>query len=192
MAQAYVWPELKSPPRSAVAPEPAPEEVRQRAHEEGRAAGLAQGLEEGRRQAEAEVTAMRGQLADGLARLEALMSELRERELTALAEATLALCRNVLGWELRTSPEAFEELLAAALSRLDAAVEDVDVYLHPDDHGWLQSAYQGAATLHPDASVAPGGLSVRTAAQAADYDPQALLDPVFDSVRQDLRDVLAG
>lgn len=185
MAEAYVWPELTARPRHDAAG-PSADEVRERARQEGHAEGLRQGLEEARQRVDAEVAAMRDQLAAGLAGLDTALGELRQRDLDALTAAALGVCRHVLGWELRTTPEAFEQMLADALARLDAQVSEVDVYLHPDDHAWLHAAYHGAAALHADPAVPSGGLSVRTRAQAADYDPQALLEGLFQDVRHDL------
>lgn len=183
MAEAYVWPELKG---RNTAPEVAPDDVRRLAREEGHAEGLAQGLQEGRQKAEAEVAAVRTQLAAAVERVDAYLEELRRRDLGTLAAVSLALCRNVLGWELRTTPEAFELMLRDGLAKLEVSAEDVDVYLHPDDHAWLQTLYHGSVAVHADPGVARGGLSVRCREQAADFDPHHLLDHVFADAHRDL------
>lgn len=183
MSEAFVWPELKSRPANPVA---AAESLRTRALEEGRAAGFEQGLSEGRQAAAAELDALRGELAAALGRLDRTLLEYRNRRLDALAVTVHALCRKVLGWELATSVEVLEEIVAEGLSRLEAEEGAADVYLHPDDHAVIVAGYHGNLMLHADPQVPRCGVSVRTSTQAADFDPAELIDELFEDVRHDL------
>lgn len=183
MAEAYVWPELK--PRNDE-PQPAPESVREQAREEGHRQGFEEGLAEGRQAAEAEVVGMRQQLQQGLARLEAELERREAEQLQALAATAHALCRKVLGVEITTQPEIFEQVLNEGLSRLDAGAEGAEVHLNPDDLAAFLPDYHGALPLHADAQVPRCGMSIRARDRAVDFDPLTMIDELFDAVRHDV------
>lgn len=183
MSEAFVWPELKTRPANPIA---AAEALRAQALAEGRAAGFEQGLAEGRAAAAHELESLRSELTASLTRLEQTLSGYRARRLNELAATVHALCRKVLGWELTTSVEVLEEVVAEALSRLEAEDGAAEVYLHPDDHAVIVAGYHGNLVLHADPQVPRCGVSVRMQTQAADFDPGEMIDELFDDVRHDL------
>lgn len=184
MSEAFVWPDLKARPESPVATEA----VREQAEAEGREAGYARGLEEGRAAARAEVEALRQELSQALTGVEQQLAALAERRTEELAQLIHALCRKVLGWELTTSIEVLEEIVAEGMSRLEAEAGEADVYLHPDDHAVIVASYHGNLPLHADPQVPRCGVSVRLATQAADFHPADMIDELFEAVRRDLAD----
>ncbi len=183
MSDAFVWPVIGG---GRAEPERPLAVVEAEASARGHAEGFERGLEEGRRAAEAEVAAMRERLQEGLQSLDAALQQLRQRELADLAAVAHALCRRVVGVELSTSPDTFEHVLNEGLARLDAGAEGAEVHLNPDDYARLQPGYHGAIPMHPDPQVSACGLSVRVASRAADFDPVALVDSLFEEVRLEL------
>lgn len=183
MSEAFVWPELASRPRN---PQQALEALRAQAVAEGRSAGLEQGRAEGRRVVEAELPALRGQLESALKSLEASVQQYRSQQVDTLARVVHAVCRQLLGTELRTSEQALEHILGECMARLDGQAGEAEVHLHPDDHAALQAGYAGELTLIADPDVPACGLSVRLPGQAADFDPVALVDELFEDARDDL------
>jgi flagellar biosynthesis/type III secretory pathway protein FliH len=181
MSEAFVWPELKARPANPVAAAAA---LRSQAMEAGRVAGFEQGLVEGREAAAGEIESMRGELQAALERLEQTITDCRTRRLDELAATVHALCRKVLGWELTTSVEVLEEIVAEGLSRLEADDGAAEVYLHPEDHAVIVAGYHGNLVLHADPQVPRSGVSVRMQTQAADFDPGELIDELFEEVRR--------
>lgn len=182
MSEAFVWPELKARP---VTPETLEAERRQ-AVEEGRAAGYQQGLEEGRAAARAELDELSQRLEQSLSELEASVESYRLTQTGHLTGAVHALCRKVLGHELTTSAEALEGVLAAALARLDGAGGRAEVHLNPEDHAVIAPRYQGSLPLHADDRVARCSVSVRLPDRAADFQPLAVIDELFEELGNDL------
>lgn len=185
MSEAFVWPELASRPSN---PRQALEELREQAAAEGRNAGLEQGRAEGRRVVEAELPNLRRQLKAALDSLDGSVQRYRTQQTDTLARVVHALCRQVLGTELRTNQQALEHILSECMARLDGQAGEAEVHLHPDDHAALQSQYSGELILIADTEVPACGLSVRLPGQAADFDPVALVDELFEDVRDDLGD----
>lgn len=183
MSEAFVWPELTSRPSN---PRQALEALREQAAAEGRSAGLEQGRAEGRRAVEAELPRLRSQLKAALDTLDSSVHRYRSQQTDTLARVVHALCRQVLGTELRTSQDALEHILSECMGRLDGQAGEAEVHLHPDDHAALQPHYSGELTLIADPDVPACGLSVRLPGQAADFDPVALVDELFEDVRDDL------
>jgi len=184
MSEAFVWPDLKARPETPIATET----LREQAVAEGREQGYAQGLEEGRAAARAEVESLRQELHGAMDHLEQQLTALAERRTEELAGLVHALCRKVLGWELTTSVEVLEEIVAEGMSRLEAEGGEADVYLHPDDHAVIVASYHGNLLLHADPQVPRCGVSVRLATQAADFHPGDMIDELFEAVRRDLTD----
>ncbi|MFW6094766.1 MAG: FliH/SctL family protein [Pseudomonadota bacterium] len=182
MSEAFVWPSLEERAAPAVCAEEVEREARERGHREG----YERGLDEGRRELAAELSALRGRLEESLRALDELRRETRDRDAAGLADAAHALCRRVVGCELRTSPETFEHVLNEGLARLETGTESAEVHLNPQDHAWLQAAGLDAVPMHPDPEVPPCGISIRVAACAAEFDPMAVMDEVFAEVRGDL------
>lgn len=184
MSEAFVWPELTARPSN---PHQALEALREQAEAEGRSAGLEQGRAEGRRVVEAELPNLRRQLKAALDSLDATVQGYRSQQTDTLARVVHALCRQVLGAELRTSQQTLDHILGECMARLDGQAGEAEVHLHPDDHAALQAHYSGELTLIADPDVPACGLSVRLPGQAADFDPVALVDELFEDVRDDLR-----
>lgn len=182
MGEAFVWPDLGARPSVAEAPEA----VRRQAEEAGHADGYARGLEEGRAAARAEVERLRGELTRALDDVEDRLRALSEQRADQLAELVRALCHKVLGWELTTSHELLEEIVAEGMSRLEAEAGEAEVYLNPEDHALIVAAYHGSLKLHPDPQVPPSGVSVRLPMQAADFHPGEVVDQLFETVRRDV------
>jgi len=182
MSEAFVWPDLKARPENPIAPET----MREQAAAEGREQGYAQGLEAGRAAARAEAEALRQELRGAMEQMEQQLASLAERRTEELAGLVHALCRKVLGWELTTSVEVLEEIVAEGMSRLEAEGGEADVYLHPDDHAVIVAGYHGNLPLHADPQVPRCGVSVRLATQAADFDPGGMIDELFEAARRDL------
>lgn len=183
MSEAFIWPELTSRPSN---PRQALEALREQAAAEGRRAGLEQGRAEGRQSVEAELPDLRRQLESALDALDGSIQRYRSQQTDTLARVVHALCRQVLGTELRTNQQALEHILNECMARLDGQAGEAEVHLHPDDHAALQPQYSGELTLIADPDVPACGLSVRLPGQAADFDPAALVDELFEDVRDDL------
>tara|TARA_Y100001933_G_scaffold229392_1_gene245680 strand:- start:2680 stop:3234 length:555 start_codon:yes stop_codon:yes gene_type:complete len=182
VGEAFVWPDLGARPSVGEAPEA----VRRQAEEAGHAEGYARGLEEGRAAARAEVETLRGELARALEEVDARLAALSDRRADQLAEMLRALCHKVIGWELTTSHELLEEIVAEGMSRLEAEAGEAEVYLNPEDHALIVAAYHGSLKLHPDPQVPRCGVSVRLPVQAADFHPGDLVDQLFEAARRDL------
>lgn len=182
MSEAFVWPELRARPANA---EQALAALRERAVAEGRSAGLEQGRAEGRRLVEAELPALHQQLQKAIAQVDESVKTFRDRQSAMLAEAVHAVCCRLLGVELRSNPQAVEHVLEECLARLDGQGSAAEVHLHPDDHAAIQSAYEGTLTLIADPEVPACGMSVRLPAQAADFDPVAMIDELFEDARDE-------
>lgn len=180
MSEAFVWPELNRPSADT-----SPAEGRQQAEAAGHAAGFERGLADGRAAAEAELADLRDQLTAGLEGLERQLREFRDQRLDTLSELVHAVCRNVVGGELLTSSSLIEGVLAEAMARLDADSTEAEVFLNPEDHAVVVRAYQGALPLHADPDVARFVISVRLPTQTADFQPMALIDELFDDIRDD-------
>jgi flagellar assembly protein FliH len=182
MGEAFVWPDLGG---RSIADE-APESVRRQAEEAGHAEGYARGLEEGRAAARAEVESLRGELTRSIEELESRLETLVDQRAEQLAELVRALCHKVLGWELTTSHELLEEIVAEGMSRLEAEAGEAEVYLNPEDHALIVAAYHGSLKLHPDPQVPRSGVSVRLPVQAADFHPGEIVDQLFETVGRDV------
>lgn len=182
MGETFVWPDLGARP----AVNEAPEAVRRQAEEAGRAEGYARGLEEGRAAARSELESLRNELTRALDDVDGRLKALFDQRAEQLAELVRALCHKVLGWELTTSHELLEEIVAEGMSRLEAEAGEAEVYLNPEDHALIVAAYHGSLKLHPDPQVPACGVSVRLPAQAADFHPGEIVDQLFEAVRRDL------
>lgn len=185
MSEAFVWPNLEERARLGAEALAA---LRESAQQEGRAAGYAEGLEAGRAAAQAELDRMRVQLRDALNAVDGDVTRFAELQATQLAALLHGLCRRVLGYELTTSLEAFENILSQALARLDGDAGAAEAYLNPDDHAVIAPAYHGAVVLHADAQVPPASISLRLPTQAADFQPLALIDELFEDIRNEPTD----
>lgn len=182
MSEAFVWPELRARPANA---EQALAALREQAVAEGRSAGLEQGRAEGRRLVEAELPALRQQLQSAIAQVEESVAAFRDRQSATLAAAVHAVCCRLLGVELRSNRQAVEHVLEECLARLDSQGGEAEVHLHPDDHAAIQGAYEGTLTLIADPDVPVCGISLRLPTQAADFDPMALIDELFEDARDE-------
>ncbi len=183
MSETFVWPDLAERARPGAR---ALAELRESAAAQGRAQGHAEGLEAGRAAARAEVEEMRVHLRDGLNAVDQAVIRFADLQADRLAVLLRGLCHKLIGHELRTSPDAFEAILGQALARLDGEGTLAEACLHPDDYAVIAPAYHGAVTLHPDPQVAPASVSLRLPEQAADYQPLAIIDELFDTLSEAL------
>lgn len=188
MSETFVWPDLAARARHGAE---ALTELRERAAVEGRAEGYAEGLDAGRAAARAELEEMRVRLRDGLNAVDAALTRFADLQADQLARLLRGLCQRLIGHELRTSPEAFEAILGQALARLDGDGAAAEAYLHPDDHAVIAPAYHGAVALYADPQVPVASLSLRLPSQAADFQPLAIIDELFDTVVDGVRDGVA-
>jgi flagellar biosynthesis/type III secretory pathway protein FliH len=184
LSEAFIWPELRARPANV---EQGLAALREQALAEGRSAGLEQGRAEGRRLVEAELPALRQQLQNAIAQLEESVESFRDRQSATLTAAVQAVCCRLLGVELRSNPQAVEHVLEECLARLDSQGGAAEVHLHPDDHAAIQSAYEGTLTLIADPEIPACGMSVRLPTQAADFDPVALIEELFEDARDEFR-----
>ncbi len=159
------------------------EALQKEAHDEAFAQGLEEGRQEGAREARKDLLAAHRREA---LRLEAFLDALGQplAEVTAMVEKEIlalvvAMARQVIRRELKTSPDEIVGTVRDALGQLPVAHREVQVELHPEDAALvrdrLQDRQQGTKrwSIVEDPLIARGGCRVKS--------DDSLIDATLDS-----------
>lgn len=139
------------------------ERLRREAQAQGRARGRQEGLAEGLREAQARVA----RLEEVLGLLARPLEALDETVVEELLVMTVAIARQLVRRELRTSPEAIIGVIREAAAALPVAAREVRLALHPDDaelvrqHLRPDERWTGWKIVD-DPSLTPGGCRIET------------------------------
>lgn len=173
------------------------EALQKQAYDEAFAQGLREGRAEGARQARRELLASHRREAlrieeflDALGQpLKAVTSSV-QRELLALV---IAIARQVIRRELKTSPDEIVGAVRDTLGQLPVASRDVRVELHPEDAALIRERLQDRQegekrwTIVEDPLVARGGCRVKTDESVIDATLEGRLGAVVSRIFGDQR-----
>jgi flagellar assembly protein FliH len=175
----FAWPEFGDAVRlPAAMRRPGAVQAAKVEYEAGYDAGHAAGLAA----AAAEVRALKERLASSVRAMEQARLKVDAEQQQRLIDLAHAICSKVLDHELTTTRDVFESFVRTGLEHLDAAAPNVRVHVNPADVEWLNAPLEGIV-IEADATVAVGGISVRTEERSVDFDPHALLDERFAEIR---------
>jgi flagellar biosynthesis/type III secretory pathway protein FliH len=181
-ADAVSWPAFGAPAR-------VPQPIRRNAHSEAKEAARTEGYEEGRlaglTAARQEVDALKQQLRNAIAALGQARIDVTDDQVAALIEVSRAVCRRVLGVEMRTNDGVFAALIRAGVDHLGNTTPPIRVHVHPDELDWLAQVPPGDVELIADEGIGPGAVSVRDQRRTVDIDLLAELDRVFAQALND-------
>ncbi|WNL47260.1 flagellar assembly protein FliH [Dyella sp. BiH032] len=181
-------PDVGEPKASEPTPEPQVplptvadlEGLEREAREAGYAAGLAEGRAAAREALREQVDLLEGILRAAARPLDAL-DDATEQELARLA---LVIARQVIGHELRTSPELVVSTVRQAVLALPSAARTVRVYLHPEDLALLREldAAESDWQLIADLALQRGDCRVESETSRLDARVETRLAAVADAV----------
>jgi flagellar assembly protein FliH len=145
------------------------EEIERQAREEGFAAGHQEGLA----QAQSEITTRANtfeQLMMALCQPFAELDQQVEQELVALA---IAIARQMIRRELKTSPGEVVAAVREAIAVLPVGKRSIQLYLHPEDAKLVREALALSEEERPwriieDPVLTPGGCKVATETSSVD------------------------
>jgi flagellar assembly protein FliH len=168
-------------------------ELQQAAEEEARQAyesGVRAGEANARKELEAGVRTVLERLAATISEIAATRSDTIHRAEADTVRLTLAIARRVLHREISLSPNILEDLMKAALDKLQSQ-EVYRVRVHPDQEEILKRCLENAGrdqtvTVVPDPGQAEGGAVFETSRGLLD----ASLDTQLDEIDRALSDQL--
>lgn len=160
-------------PAPAPRVEPTPPAVK-----DAEAAGFAKGLAAGREAAHTEIENLKARMNKALGDLSLARARLEEDQAARVALIVQAICRRILGVELRTNPDVIGHWVAMGLERV-APDEPVEVHVNPDDRDWLADGVIDDMKLVIDPDVPRGGCSIVSRSQVTDIDPLGMLEAIF-------------
>ena len=178
----FVWPDLKDKIphiRHTL------KQALSNAEEEGHQAGFQRGLVDGREEAEQAMAELKARFAAAVEDLRSAKLSLEAEQVRTLADTLHALCTRILGFELTTTPQTLERVLAHAVESLSAEPGRLELCVNPTDEQWLVEHDLGARVI-ADSAVAEGSVVVQTLERSDEYKPLAVLDAAFAAIRDDL------
>ena len=139
-----------------------------------------------KKESDAQVADLRGQLAATIAEISNLKDEITAQAETDMVELALEIAKKVVGREVSFDREIALTLVKVSLSRLQTHAA-ARVHLHPEDFAFVQSQrerlnYHGALEIIEDRSIDLGGCLVKT--ENGDID--ARIDSQFEEISHSL------
>jgi flagellar assembly protein FliH len=173
------------------------EALREQAQHEGFAQGLAEGRREGARRVREELQQQHQEQARQLEQLletmTAPLAELDEQIEREVLSLVIAMTRQIIRRELRTSPEEVIGAVRNALNQLPVSSRDVRVELHPEDARLVRTRLQetdaggGRWRIVEDPLLQRGGCRVRTEDSLIDASLEARLGALVSQLFGDQR-----
>ncbi|KRE90913.1 flagellar assembly protein FliH [Frateuria sp. Soil773] len=162
------------------------EALEREAREQGYAAGQREGLAAAQQQLAARMAQLDALYASAARPLQAL-DEATEQELAQLA---LAVARQVVAHELKSTPELIVPAIRQAATALPSATRELRVRLHPDDAALLRElgAAESHWQIHADPALARGDCVLESERSRLDARLRTRLAAVIDAVLGDEAD----
>jgi flagellar assembly protein FliH len=156
------------------------EEIERQAREEGFAAGYKEGLAQARSEIAARANTFE-QLTTALCQPFAELDQQVEQELVALA---IAIARQIIRREIKTSPGEVVAVVREAIAALPVGKRSFQVYLHPEDARLVREALALSEEERPwriieDSVLTRGGCKVATETSSVDASVEKRLGSVI-------------
>lgn len=139
------------------------DQIEQEAYEQGFSQGYNEGLDQGQKEVNAQVS----YLQSVMTALSMPLLELDKQVVDELVDLSMAVVRQMVRRELKTSPGEVVAVVKEALSLLPVTAGDVQLVLHPEDAALVRTALLGSDTESPwqiieDPVLSRGGCRVLT------------------------------
>ena len=139
------------------------EKIHQQSYEKSYAKGYMEGLAKGQQEIKQQV----GHLQSLMSAITAPQPDLDNQVVDELAQLSMAVVRQMVRRELKTSPGEVVAVVREALSLLPVTATEVTLELHPEDAALIRSALMPAGTnsswdIKDDALLTRGGCRVLT------------------------------
>ncbi|RMH33107.1 MAG: flagellar assembly protein FliH [Gammaproteobacteria bacterium] len=148
------------------------EKLRAQAEEAGRQEGYQAGFAEGLAKGEQEVRALIERWQAYIDHLAAPLAEIDEALETALLELVVAVSKQIVRRELRTSPEQILGLLRESIALLPATSGEIRIQVHPEDAQIIKKQFgenlPSQWVLVESPSISVGGCVIETATSRVD------------------------